>query len=66
MTATKYHIAGVVSVAPEMDDLMRRRVQPLVDTASLQTKPLLHLLKEAYRLGLSDAADVITERKAND
>ena len=60
---------GVVYVPKKYADFMYRRTKPLLHVSMLQTRTIEHLLAEAYRLGLADAAEVLSakdEREQND
>lgn len=52
-----YHVVGSTRVSPELDDLASRRVRGFLDTMGTQTRPLEHLLKEAWYQGLKDAVE---------
>lgn len=56
---TQYRVNGQVEVPSKYARFMYRRVKPLMHISALQTKTLEHMLAEAYRLGLADAADVL-------
>lgn len=58
--ATQYRVNGVVYVPRRYADFMCRRIKPLMHVSALQTKTLEHMLAEAYRLGVADAVDVMT------
>ena len=51
-----YRVAGRSRVTREMDDLARRRTEALLDPFGVQTRPLAHLLKEAWLQGVKDGA----------
>jgi hypothetical protein len=51
-----YHVVGSTKITPELDDLSRRRTQAFLDTIGTQTRPLAHLLKEAWLQGMKDGA----------
>lgn len=52
-----------MQVSKEHSDFMMRRVRPLLDRAGTQTRTLEHLLAEAYRIGMADAVDVMSQKK---
>lgn len=54
-----YRCDGTVSIGRDFDSLFERRVAPFLDTMGVQTRPLIHLLKEAYRQGIVDAVSVM-------
>ncbi len=60
----QYRISGTVAVPREFEDLIARRTAPFLDRAGVDTRPLSFLLKEAYRQGLADALDAMTNRPA--
>ncbi len=51
-----------LKLSVEQADLVRRRVQPFANTWGIQTRPLIHLLQEAYLQGMSDAVDAMAPR----
>jgi hypothetical protein len=51
-----YHVAGSTKISTDLDDLARRRTQAFLDTIGVQTRPLQHLLKEAWLQGVKDGA----------
>ncbi len=51
-----YHVAGSHKITREMDDLARRRTQAFLDTLGVDTRPLSHLLREAWLQGVKDGA----------
>ena len=63
MAAKAYKTHGQTIEPPEFDDLMRRRVRPLMDTFGLTTRTFEHLMKEAYRIGFLDAVDAMNEKR---
>ena len=50
----------------EMLDLMERRVGPFMDKLGLQTRPLSHLMQEAYLQGIKDACDALALKEELD
>ncbi len=46
----------------EMLDLIRRRTMPFLDGVGLTTRPLAHIVQEAYLQGLKDACDALEHR----
>lgn len=57
---TVYRVNGTVEVPTKYAQFMYRRIRPLLHISALQTRPLEHIVAEAYRLGLADAVDVMT------
>ena len=55
----KYSLKGETTYPRDLADLAYRRVRPFLDTAGTQTRPLEHLMAEAYMQGLKDAAAAI-------
>ena len=52
----KYPIDGRSKVSREVDDLARRRTEAFMDHVGLNSRPLSHLLREAWLQGLKDGA----------
>ena len=46
----------------EMLDLIHRRTMPFLNVLGLQTKPIAHIVQEAYLQGLKDACDALDHR----
>lgn len=47
----------------EMLDLIRRRTMPFLDGFGLTTRPLAHIVQEAYLQGLKDACDALEQKE---
>jgi hypothetical protein len=58
----QYRIAGQSQIPQEFDDLATRRTAPFLDRHGVDTRPLSFLLKEAYRQGIVDAVEAMTDR----
>ena len=58
----QYVIAGQSKVGRALDNLFSRRTAPFLDRLGVDTRPLSHLLKEAYRQGIVDAVDAMSEQ----
>ncbi len=52
-----------LKLSQEQADLVRRRVEPFADRWGVQTRPITHLLQEAYLQGMSDAVEAMEERQ---
>lgn len=53
--------AKIVLTADQADVVFRRAI-PFADTWGVQTRPLVHLLQEAYLQGLTDAVEAMEAR----
>lgn len=51
-----YRVVDHSRVTRDVDDLARRRTEALLDPLGVQTRPLAHLLKEAWLQGVKDGA----------
>ena len=59
--------AGREKVYPfteEMLDLMHRRTMPFLNGLALTTRPIAHIVQEAYLQGIKDACDALDHRAA--
>jgi hypothetical protein len=56
-----YRTRGVIHIAPEEADFVRRRIGGLLDGGAANVR-LIDLLANAYVLGIKDAADVSNPR----
>jgi hypothetical protein len=61
MVNTQYRLTGTVEVPRKYADVISRRIRPLMHISALQTKTLERIMAEAYRLGVADAVDVMTQ-----
>lgn len=48
-----------LKLSKEQADFVRRRAEPFADRWGVQTRPLIHLLQEAYLQGMADAAEAM-------
>lgn len=57
-----YYVTNRHKISCEFDDLAKRRTQPFLDSIGLDTRPVSHLLKEAWLQGVKDAAAAFNEQ----
>lgn len=54
-------IVGQRKLPPDFVRMAEARMSSLLDKQSLQTRTLVHLLVEAYVVGMADATDILTQ-----
>lgn len=58
----KASLNGRLKLTHEQAELVFRRAAPFADSWGVQTRPLVHLLQEAYLQGMADAVEAMEIR----
>lgn len=51
-----YHVTGSHKITRDLDDLARRRTAAFLDSVGVESRPLSHILREAWLQGVKDGA----------
>lgn len=50
-----YHVTGSHKITRDLDDLARRRTAAFLDSVGVESRPLSHILREAWLQGVKTA-----------
>lgn len=51
-----YHVTGSHKITRDLDDLARRRTAAFLDSVGVESRPLSHILREAWLQGVKTSA----------